>query len=58
MRATARSLHGAANLYSKLPPEAADDIKADNLLLRQSQMESFPEEVKVLIPGRPLPTSS
>ena len=58
MQTTARSLHGAADSNSDSPSEAADDIKAENLLLRRAQLESFPEEVKALISDRPLPTSS
>ncbi len=58
MRTTARSLHGAADPSPDSPLEAADYIKAENLLLRQAQLESFPEEVKALISNRPLPTSS
>lgn len=58
MRTTAQSLHGAANPNCDSLPEAADYIKAENLLLRQSQLESFPEEVKALIAGGPLPISS
>lgn len=53
MQATTQSLNGAAT-----PSEAADYIKAENLLLRQAQSESFPEEVKALLSDRPLPTSS
>lgn len=58
MRTTACSLHGAADPSSDSPSEAADYIKAENLLLKQAQLESFPEEVKALISDRPLPTSS
>ncbi|XP_035855750.1 uncharacterized protein LOC118494762 [Sander lucioperca] len=58
MRTTAQSLHGAANPNSASLSEAADYIKAENLLLKQAQLESFPEEVKALISDRPLPTSS
>lgn len=58
MQATTRSLNGAATPNSDSPPEAADYIKAENLLLRQSQMESFPEKVKALTSSRPLPNSS
>lgn len=58
MRNTAPSLHGAANSDSDLPTEAADYIRAENLLLRQAQLESFPEEVKAIISDGPLPNSS
>ena len=58
MKTTARSLHGAANQNSDSPSEAADYIKAENLLLKQAQSESFPEEVKAPNSDRPLPTSS
>lgn len=58
MRAIARSHHGAADPNSDSPTEAADYIKAENLLLKQAQLESFPEEVKALIVGQPLPNSS
>ncbi|KAE8288370.1 hypothetical protein D5F01_LYC12239 [Larimichthys crocea] len=58
MRTTAQSLHGAANPNSDSPSEAADYIKAENLLLRRAQLESFPEEVKALTSDRPLPASS
>ncbi|KAK0143235.1 hypothetical protein N1851_018638 [Merluccius polli] len=58
MRTMARTLHGAANPDSNSPSEAADYITAENLLLKQAQLESFPEEVKALISDRPLPTSS
>lgn len=43
---------------SSSPSEAADYIKAENLLLQQAQSASFPEEVKALISDRPLPTIS
>lgn len=55
---TAWSLCEAVILRSDLPTEAADYIKVENLLLRQAQLESFPEEVKALISNRPLPNSS
>ncbi|KAI3374154.1 hypothetical protein L3Q82_006017 [Scortum barcoo] len=58
MQETVRSLHGAADPNSESPHEAADYIKAENLLLKQVQLESFPEKVKALISDRPLPTSS
>ncbi|XP_058508983.1 uncharacterized protein LOC131475122 [Solea solea] len=58
MQTTARSLHGAADPNSDSPSEAADYIKAENLLLRRAQLESFPEEVKALISDRPLPATS
>lgn len=50
-QAAARSLHGPADSNS-------DYIKAENILLKQAQFESFSEEVKALISNRPLPTSS
>ncbi|XP_029688155.1 uncharacterized protein [Takifugu rubripes] len=58
MQATVRFLHGAADPNYDSLHEAADYIKAENLLLKQAQLESFPEEVKALITDRPLPTSS
>lgn len=58
IKTTARSLHGAAEQNSDSPSEASDYIKAENLLLKLAQLESFPEEVKALISDRPLPTSS
>ncbi|XP_035990660.1 uncharacterized protein LOC118562391 [Fundulus heteroclitus] len=58
MQTTTRSLHGAAEPNSVPPSKAADYIKAENLLLRRAQWESFPEEVKALMSDRPLPASS
>lgn len=58
MRTTARSLHGTAALKPDSPAEAANYIKAENLLLRQAQLESFAEEDKALISDQPIPHSS
>lgn len=58
MQATARSLHGAADLSSSSPSDAADYIKSENLLLRQVQSESFLEEVKALMSDHTLPTNN
>lgn len=58
MQATARSLHGAADSSSSSPSEVADYIKAENLLLKKAQSESFPDEVQALMSDRSLPTTS
>lgn len=58
MKVTARSLYGAADKLSSSPSEAANYIAAENLLLKQAQMESFPEEVKDVMSNRSIPSNS
>lgn len=55
---TARSLHGTANQGTSTPCKAADYLLAEKLLLQKSQEDSFPEELKALNLGRPLPSDS
>lgn len=56
LRATARSLHGAATITD--PPAADDFRRAEHALLRQAQMESFPGEFALLRAGKTIPRSS
>ncbi|XP_034539669.1 uncharacterized protein LOC117812820 [Notolabrus celidotus] len=56
LEATTRSLHGAANITDH--PTADDYNKAELALLRQAQMESFPEDFVLLKSGKAIPTSS
>ncbi|KAL1281070.1 hypothetical protein QQF64_015670 [Cirrhinus molitorella] len=58
IQATVRSLHGAASTNTDSPPEASEYIKAEKLLLAQSQMDSFPAEVRALKAGHNVPQNS
>lgn len=54
--ATAKELHGAANQTGE--PSAQDYQEAEQFLLKQAQATSFPDEVKALVAGKPVPSSS
>nr|XP_061835547.1 uncharacterized protein LOC133618822 [Nerophis lumbriciformis] len=51
--ATVQELHGAAGSYT-----AEDYRNAETLILKQAQCESFPEELRLLKAGKPVPSVS
>lgn len=56
LEATARGLHGAAEPSSS--PTAADYRDAENHIFQQSQQDSFPDELRLLKTGKPVPSNS
>lgn len=58
VQANIRVLDGAADTSTDKPYDAADVIKAEKMILAQSQLDSFPDEVKALKTKRPIHADS